>query len=131
VAQDESLSAPPVPVAARGQADSGIMVLSSTCKVLYANKAARHFLRQLNRRENGHSTDGAFPVAVAGLLDEILKWLESRNAHRDQDQLEGRRLVLGQPQPLLLQVFGIPNRLDIWRSRIVLTIQETPQTGDS
>ena len=41
-------------------ASLGIMVFSSTCHVLYADQAAHHFLKVLNRRENGHATDGAF-----------------------------------------------------------------------
>ncbi|HEX9155152.1 MAG TPA: hypothetical protein VF819_06275 [Nitrospira sp.] len=124
VSHNEVDSAHPIQVATRRQADSGIMVLSSSCKVLYANKASHHFFRRLNRRENGHSTDGAFPVSVADLLDKILKSLEARTANRDRVRLQVKRLVVEQDQQVLVQGFGIPDRLDIQQSRIVLTIQE-------
>jgi hypothetical protein len=125
VSHNEGDSIAPIQLATRRQADSGIMVLSSACKLLYANKAARHFLRRLNRRENGHSTDGAFPVSVADLLDEMLKSLASGTSNPDRGQLEGRRLLVEQDQAVLLQAFGIPDRLKGQRSRVVLTIQET------
>src|SRR5512143_387037 len=88
VSHNEDDSAHPIQVATRRQADSGIMVLSSSCKVLFANKASYHFFRRLNRRENGHSTDGAFPVSVADLLDKIQKSLETRTANRDRVRFE-------------------------------------------
>jgi hypothetical protein len=106
-------------------------VLSMACKVLYANEVAHHFLRRLNRRENGHSTDGAFPVSVADLLDEMLKSLETRTTNRNREQLEAKRLLVGQDQPLLLKAFGIPDRLNHQRSRIILVIQESHDPRDS
>lgn len=124
VTQDECDSVHSVPVATMRRLDLGIMVLSSTCKVLYANTAAHRFLKRLNRGENGHSTAGAFPASVADLLDEILKSFETGPAKRDREQLEERRLVVGQDQALLLQAFSIPDRMNEQRSRIVLTIQE-------
>lgn len=125
VSHDQGDSIGPILVATRRQTDSGIMVLSSACKLLYANKAARHFLRRLNRRENGHSTDGAFPVSVADLLDKMLKSLESGTSNPDRGQLEARRLLVERDQSVLLQAFGISDRLRGQRSRVVLTIQET------
>jgi hypothetical protein len=128
VLHDQGDSIGPILVATRRQADSGIMVLSSACKLLYANKAARHFLRRLNRRENGHSTDGAFPVSVADILDEMLKSLTSGTSIPDRGQLEARRVLVERDQAVLLQAFGIPDRLKGERSRVVLTIQESTRT---
>ncbi len=125
MSQDECDCFPPAPVAAGGRADPGIMVFSLTCRVLYANKTSHHFLRRLNQRENGHSTAGAFPSSVSDLLDELLKSLEIRATNGDPEPLEARRLVEGEGRRLLLKGFGISDRLDIRRSRIVLTIQET------
>lgn len=102
----------------------GIMVFSSTCRVLYANQAAYHFLKVLNRLENGHATDGALPASIAHLFDEMLKSLESRITNRDQKPLEARRLLVGQDQPVLLQVFELPDRLGLQQSRVVITMEE-------
>lgn len=126
MSQDEGDSGYPISLAARGHVNSGIMVLSSTGKVLYANKAAHDFLGQLNRRENDHSTNGVFPESVDNLFGEMLKLLRTPVTNRGWKQLEARRLVVGRDQQVLLQAFGIPDRLDMQRSRIVLTIQETP-----
>jgi hypothetical protein len=124
--QDEGDSACPVLFAAKGHVNSGIMVLSSTCKLLYANKAAHDFLRRLNRKESDHPTNGAFPRSVDNLFGEMLNLLRTPVTNRGGKQLEARRLVAARDQPVLLQAFGIPDRLDIQRSRIVITIQETP-----
>jgi hypothetical protein len=110
-------------VLAEQRANLGIMVLSSACKVLYANQAAYHFLKVLNRRENSHATPGALPVSIADLFDQILKSLESRIMNRDLEQLEARRLLVGQDQSVLLKAFGVPDRLGIQRSRVVITMQ--------
>lgn len=101
----------------------GIMVFSSACKVLYANQAAYHFLKVLNRRENGHATDGALPVSIADLFDQILQSLESRITPHDYEQLEARRSLVGHDQSVLLQAFGLPDRLETQRSRVVITMQ--------
>jgi hypothetical protein len=124
--QDESDCEHPVPVATRRQPDSGIIVYSSTCKVLYANNAAHQFLRRVNGREHGPSIheDDPFSSFVDDLLTEMLKSLEARTTTGDRGILQAGRLVVRQDQPVLLQAFAIPDRLDIQRSRIVLTLQE-------
>lgn len=101
----------------------GLMVFSSTCTVLYANQSAYHFLKVLNRREKSHATPGVLPVSIADLFDQILKSLEGRITNRDHEQLEARRLLVGQDQSVLLQAFGVPDRLGMQRSRVVITIQ--------
>jgi len=124
ILRDDGNSAHP-PFAAREHVSSGIVVLSSTCKVLYVNKAAQDFFVRLNRKENGHSTHGAFPGSVDNLLDEMLKLLRTAVGNHGWRQLEARPLVADPNQLLLVQAFGMPDRLDFQRSRIVLTIQET------
>jgi len=131
MSQEEGESAHPVSVATRRGINSGIIVLSSTCNVLYVNKAAHEYLVQLNRKENDHPTHGAFPESIDHLLGEILNVLRTAVMNNGWKQLEARRLVTGQDQPVLLQAFGIPDRLDIQRSRIVLTIQETSHPGEA
>jgi 5'-3' exonuclease len=109
----------------------GIMVFSSACKVLYANQAAYHFLKVLNRRENGHATDGALPVSIADLFEQILQSLESRITHHDHEQLEARRSLVGQNQSVLLRAFGVPDRLGIQQSRVVVTMEEVIRPFDA
>jgi hypothetical protein len=110
------------PVITKKWPSLGIMVFSSACNMLYANQAAHHFLKVLNDGENGHATDGALPVSITGLFEQMLQSLESRGANHDHGQLEVRRSLGGQDQPVLLRAFGLPDRLGIQRSRIVITI---------
>lgn len=89
--------------------NSGIVVFSSTRKALYVNEAGQQLLRQLNRNENGHSAGSAIPRSVNHLLDEMLPLLQVGCADRS----------------VMVRTFGIPDRLDVKRSLVVLTMQET------
>lgn len=113
------------------RAGLGIMVFSSTCKVLYANQAAYHFLKALNWRENGHATHGALPVSIADLFDQILKSLESRITNREHQQLEARRVLAAQDHSVLLQAFGLPDKLGLQRPRVVITMQDVNRLFDA
>lgn len=113
------------------RAGLGIMVFSSARKVLYANQAAYQFIKALNHVENGHATHGALPVAIADLFDQILKSIESRIATRDYEQLEAKRLLAGQDQAVILQAFGLSDRLGMQRSRVVITMQGAFRSSDA
>lgn len=113
------------------RAGLGIMVFSSACTVLYANQTAYHFLKVLDRGENGHATQGALPVSIADLFDQILKSLESRIRNHDYEQFEARRSLVGQDQSVLLQAFGLPDRLGMQRSRIVITMRGVTRPVDA
>lgn len=105
--------------------NSGIVVFSSTRKALYVNEVGQQHLLQLNRNENGHSVNTAIPRSVDHLLDEMLSLLQVRGSDRGWKQLEARRLLVAPDRSVLVRTFGISDRLDIKRSLIVLTIQET------
>src|SRR6476646_402844 len=114
-----------VPCTDRGKPNSGIVVFSSTRKALYVNEAGQQLLLQLNRNENVHSANTAIPRSVDHLLDEMLPLLQVGGSDRGWKQLEARRLVVAPDRSVLVRTFGISDRLDIKRSLIVLTIQET------
>jgi hypothetical protein len=119
------------PVIMKRPVGLGIIVFSSACNILYANQAAHHFLKVLNRGENGHATDGTLPVSITDLFDRILESLESRGTNHDYEQLEVRRSFAEQDQPVLLRAFGLPNRLGIQPSRVVVTIEEVIRSFDA
>lgn len=106
----------------------GIMVFSSMCKALYANKAAYEFLKVLNRWENGHATDGALPGVIAGLYDQMELVLVSRIKKGDGETRTAQRLVTGEGQTVRLYAFGLRDRLGVQGSRIVITMQSLPHT---
>jgi hypothetical protein len=123
--QDDRNASAAVPCTDRGQVNSGIVVFSSTRKALYVNETGQQLLLQLNRNENGHSADTAIPRSVVHLLDEMLPFLQVGGADRGWRQLEAKRLVVAPDRSVVVRTFGIPDRLDVKRSLIVLTIQET------
>ncbi len=122
---DDHNASAAVPRTERGQLNSGIVVFSSTRKALYVNEVGQQHLLQLNRNENGHSANTAIPRSVDHLLDEMLSLLQVRGSDRGWKQLEARRLLVAPDRSVLVRTFGISDRLDIKRSLIVLTIQET------
>jgi hypothetical protein len=100
------------------------MVFSSSAKVLYANAAAYNFLKRLNRKEQGGATDDALPVTLTHPIERMRQVLECRPLDRNSGQLNTARLVVGQDQPVLLQVFGLTDRFGLHQSRIVVTMEE-------
>ena len=124
MSHDEFNPEQPVPPAMERPAGSGIMVFSSSAKMLYTNVAAHDFLKRLNQIERGRSTDGALPVALTHLIDKMKQVCECRPLDRNSGQLKATRLVVGQDQPVLLQAFGLSDRSGPHRSRILITMEE-------
>lgn len=110
-------------VLAESCAGIGILVLSSTCKTLYANQAAYEFLKVLNRWEHGHATDGALPGAIAGLYDQMDLVLAGRNMQGDGEKLKAQRLLTGEGRTVRLNVFGLRDRLGVREPRVVIMMQ--------
>ena len=117
--------ADPCIVPVKGKVNSGIVVFSSSLKALYMNEAAREVLIRMTRRETDRAPGGTLPRSMNDLLDEMLLLLRTANMDRVWRQPESRRLFTGSDQSVLVKTFGIHNRVDIRRSLIVLTIQET------
>jgi hypothetical protein len=107
------------------------MVFCSSANVLYANESAHRFLKRLNQQEYGHATDGALPVAIAELFDKITNVLNSNPTNSGRGQVEASRLVEGQNESLLLRAFGLPDRLGVDRSRIVIKMEEIIQSSEA
>ena len=117
--------ADPCIVPVKGKVNSGIVVFSSSLKALYMNEAAREVLIRMTRRETDRAPGGTLPRSMNDLLDEMLLLLRTANMDRGWKQPESRRLFTGSDQSVLVKTFGIHNRVNIRRSLIVLTIQET------
>lgn len=105
-------------------APAGIMVFSPSCRVLYANQSAYHFLTLLNYRETGHATSGALPASVADLFDQILRSLASPITIGAGKQIEARRVLVGRDHAVVLYAFGLPDRLEIGGLRVVITMRD-------
>jgi hypothetical protein len=125
MSQDDRNASAAVPCADGGQPNSGIVVFSSARKALYVNEAGKQLLLQLNRNENGQSAGSAIPKSIDHLLDDMLPLLQVGCADRGWKQLVAKRLVMAPDRSVLVRTFGIRDRLDVKRSLVVLTIQET------
>lgn len=108
-----------------GHLSSGIVVFSSTRKMLYMNEAAQQFLMRLNRAENGHT---AIPRSVDSLLEEIVPLLRIGPSDGGWKPFESRRFAMPPDRSVVVKTFGIPDRMDHQRNLIVLTIQEAHAT---
>lgn len=51
-------------------------MFSLSAKVLYANAAAHHFLKRLNRVKQRGAIDGAFPMVLTHLIEKMRQVLE-------------------------------------------------------
>ena len=109
---------------AGGQLNAGIVVFSSLRKALYLNDAARRVLIRLHQHENDNPANGALPRSLDTLLDEMLPLLGTANLGGGWKRLQARRLMAGPDRPILVNTFGISDRLDIQRALIVLTFQD-------
>jgi hypothetical protein len=125
MSQDDRNASAAVPCADGGQPNSGIVVFSSARNALYVNEAGKQLLLQLNRNENGQSAGSAIPKSIDHLLDDMLPLLQVGCADRGWKQLVAKRLVMAPDRSVLVRTFGIPDRLDVKRSLVVLMIQET------
>ncbi|MGA6829319.1 hypothetical protein ACO9S2_17145 [Nitrospira sp. NS4] len=101
----------------------GIMVFSSSCKMLYANQTAFEFLKLLNWREHGHATDGALPGSVADLFDRMRLALACWTGNVERQRLEARQLLVDQDEAVLLQAFGLRDQIGGGGSRVVIRME--------
>ena len=99
----------------------GIMVLSPTCHVLYVNRAAQEFLRELRGQERNRDGNSALPAPILELFQEMVVSLQTSMTSSCHKPLQAQRRATGE-LPLLLQAFGIQDRLGNNRFRVVITM---------
>lgn len=113
-----------VPLAVERPAGPGILVFSPSAAELYSNVAAQYFLKRLRQEEQGHVTGDALPEVIAVLLNQMKQVLDRRRTDKEPGRVEATRLVAGRELPVLLQTFGLSDRSEPSRSRIVITMEE-------
>ena len=123
MSQSESTSEYLVSSAEIGRNDSGLLVLSATRKVLYANKAGFDLLLRLHRQETGRATEGRLPTSVEQLIDEVLTILRIPLESRGWRRLAAKRMVEAPGHSISVQAFVGPQGLDTRRQFIVLTMK--------
>lgn len=105
-------------------AELGVIVLAPSLQLRYRNQQARELCEEINRYENLKAASGVLPGAVTSLADEIRTLLRTRTESKDWEQIQIRRVAGNPDYPVLLCGFGLID-VDLWRSRIVIVLQET------
>ncbi len=99
----------------------GIMMLSSSMKLLYSDRPTWELFGRINKSRD--SKNGVLPPQVIELCTEIIKMMQIRTEAKDWEQFRLKR-VLGDPdRPVLLCGFGLPEQPGS-KSRILITIEE-------
>jgi DNA-binding CsgD family transcriptional regulator len=74
-------------------AGPGIMLLTSSMRLLYKDRRAGELCQQIIRCQDGKTAHGVLPSAVASLVDQIGKTLTVRTDPKDWEQIQLRRVV--------------------------------------
>ncbi len=105
----------------------GVIVFSPSMRLLHMNEQALVLSRTLNsvqeQTPEGGSGDRVLPEALRDLCDEIVESLNRRMEAEDWTQFEIKRIAGTPEQPILLRGFGLPDRQERQRSRVVITLQ--------
>jgi DNA-binding CsgD family transcriptional regulator len=74
-------------------AGPGIMLLTSSMRLLYKDQRAWELCQQIIRSQDGKMASGVLPPAVASLVDQIGKTLTVRTDPKDWERIQLRRVV--------------------------------------
>ena len=113
-----------MPAPAHDPVGVGLAVFSSSAQVLYLDRPARRFLQRINLSEKGYATDGALPLILTELYDELLKVVCDRTKAQCWACVVVKRVIPMQGFQMVLRGVGLPDRHGIERARIVFAMQE-------
>ena len=75
------------------QAGPGILLLTTSKRLLYKDRRAGELCQQIIRSQDGKTAHGVLPSAVASLVDQIGKTLTVRTDPKDWEQIQLTRVV--------------------------------------
>lgn len=113
-----------MPTTAHDPVGVGLVVFSSSAQVLYLDRPARRLLKRINLSEKGYATDGALPLILTELYDELLRVVCDRTKGQCRTCFVVTRVIPMQGLRMVLRGVGLPDRHGIERVRIVLAMQE-------
>ena len=113
-----------LPASAHEAVDVGLAVFSSSAQILYLDRSARRLLKRINVSEQGYATDGALPLSLTELYDELLRVACDRTKAHCWICVSLKRVIPMQGLWIVLRGVGLPDRQGIERVRIVLALQE-------
>lgn len=116
------------PLAERS-ASPGVVVLSSSMKLLHMNRRAAELLRPVTRTEGGPAgnqvAQAVLPAAAAELIADIYNVLRLPSEGKRGDLFEVTRQVGNPAQPMVLHGFGVSDKRGLEPARIVITIERS------
>ncbi|MDZ4732886.1 MAG: hypothetical protein SGJ16_04765 [Nitrospirota bacterium] len=112
--------------------DSGMIVFSSSARILHMNGPARVLLALFGTSHElwphwPQMTPESMPSILTEFCYDVLAQLHRRNEAQDLAQFEMRRICHMVTPPLLLTGFGVPNSTN-GEIRVILTLNPLPST---
>src|SRR6266481_3845154 len=104
-------------------AGPGIMLLTSSMRLLYKDRRAGELCQQIIRCQDGKAANGVLPPAVASLVDQIQKLLKVRTDPKDWEQIQLRRVVNTLHSSVLLCGTALMDQTNA-ETRILIVISE-------
>ena len=104
------------------RAGAGILILSPSGHLLYTDRRAWELFAELEI--SGDRTARTLPLPVQQLCSEISKLLQVRTEAKDWEQFRLKRVLETPGRQLLLSGLGLPDRLGLQQSRILITVEE-------
>ena len=107
---------------AEQRAGAGIFILSTSGHLLYTDRRAWELFAELDK--SGGKTAKTLPAPVQELCSEINKLLQVRTEPKDWEQFRLKRVLEIAGRQVLLSGLGLPDRLGLEQSRILVTVEE-------
>ena len=101
----------------------GLLILSSSSRVLHLDEQASQLLGHLHRQEQRSGANG-LPPSVETFCSEIRDVLSDREEADDWRPFEVKRSVGQSPQAMMLRAFVFPSRSSVAQTRILITLQK-------
>jgi len=101
----------------------GIMLLTTSMRLLYKDRRAGELYQQIIRSQDGKAANGVLPPAVASLVDQIGKTLTVRTDPKDWEQIQLRRIVNTLHSSVLLCGTALIDQTNA-ETRILIVISE-------
>ena len=108
---------------AEKRAGPGILILSTSGRLLYKDRRAWELCAALDV-SGGEVSLKTLPLPVQELCGEINKLLQVRTDAKDWEQFRVKRVFEVSGQQLLLSGLGLPDRHGLQQSRILITVEE-------
>lgn len=100
----------------------GIIVLSSTLRVLHMNRRAMDLLTQFEPTAQCIEAERAITAPLHQHCQDIIESLQARLESNNCEQFHQCRTIGNSPHSILLKGFGLPDRRGLLHSRIVILL---------